>query len=183
MMTELSMHLYTGLCFATAAFSCVLLGVVGIPGGWLLIAFAIGVNCAQGLWLPPDAPHVFHWITILSCVFVGIAGEFVELALGGYGAKLFGASKRGVIGAVIGSPVGAVLGTLLIPIPIVGTLVGAGLGAALGALAGELLARKRAHESWKPALGAAVGRILGSLAKLPFIVTIAVILATAAFVP
>lgn len=179
----LSIHILVGMCFATIALTCVLISLLGIPGGWILIGLAVGVDLAQGLWLAPDAPHTFHWITIAACVLIALGGEAVETLLGGYGAKRFGASKLGIIGAIIGSIIGALSGTVFIPIPFLGTLLGAALGAALGAMLGELIAGKRAEHSWKPALGAALGRVLGSLAKLPFVVSVAVILAIAAFVP
>ncbi len=184
MMTPSSIaHMLVAVCFSLTACLFILASLLGIPGGWILIALAVIVDLAQGLWLPSGSPFVFHPITIIACAFVGVAGEFVESALGGLGAKRFGASKYGIVGAIAGSPFGALAGTIFLPVPPLGTLLGAGVGAALGALVGELLARKRAHESLKPALGAAVGRVLGSLAKLPFIVTIGVILAVAVFVP
>ena len=173
--TMLTLHVLIGLTFSTAALCCVLLSLVGIPGVWILIGLAIGINIGQDMWLDANAPHTFHWITI--------GAEVTETLLGGIGAKRFGASKQGVIGAIAGSIAGAIAGTIFIPIPFLGTLIGAATGAALGAMLGELIAGKQIHHSWKPALGAALGRILGSLAKLPFIVAVAVILSIAAFVP
>ena len=181
--TMLTLHVLIGLTFSTAALCCVLLSLVGIPGVWILIGLAIGINIGQDMWLDANAPHTFHWITIVACVVIAIGAEVTETLLGGIGAKRFGASKQGVIGAIAGSIAGAIAGTIFLPIPFLGTLIGAATGAALGAMLGELIAGKQIHHSWKPALGAALGRILGSLAKLPFIVAVAVILSVAAFVP
>ena len=61
-------------------------------------------------------------------------------------------------------------------------LIGAAVGTAAGAVIGELSTRdKTLAETAKPALGAVIGRVLGTLAKLPLGLVVWVTLAIAAF--
>ena len=171
-----------GLMHATFGVLCVFLVVAGLPGAWLMIVSAILIDCFDWLWLAPDAPLTFHPLTIVAAILVALVGEALEFALSAAGAKRFGASRRGMIGSVIGGVVGAVAGTLFIWIPIVGTLVGALAGTAAGAIIGETSDGKRTmREATQPAVGAVIGRVLGTLAKLPIAVVVWVILAIAAF--
>ena len=88
-----------------------------------------------------------------------------------------------MLGALLGGIVGAIVGTFVIPIPLVGSLIGALFGCGLGAIIGELNNAKdtRLKDTIKPAAGAVVGRILGTLAKLPCAIAVWVILSVAAF--
>ncbi len=175
----------TGLAIGFAAFGalCVLLVVAGIPGTWILIAAAVLVDGFDWLWLPEGAPFTFHPITILVAVALGVVGEALEFGLGALGAKRFGASKRGMICSMIGGVVGGLVATVAIPILIVGTLLGAAMGTALGAILGEMWNGERTFaQSTKPALGAVIGRVLGTLAKLPVALAVWLLLAIAAFV-
>ena len=181
----------TALLLATA-FSifgalCVVLVLVGLPGAWLLIATAIAIDCLDWIWLAPNAPLTFHPLTIVVAILIATAGEAMEFALSAAGAKRFGASRAGMIGAMIGGAIGAIGGTVLIPIPVIGTLMGALCATAAGAIIGELNARKpdgkptSLRDTVAPATGAVLGRVLGTLAKLPIAVMVAALLAIAAY--
>jgi hypothetical protein len=181
----------TALLLATA-FSifgalCVVLVLVGLPGAWLLIATAIAIDCLDWIWLAPNAPLTFHPLTIVVAILIATAGEAMEFALSAAGAKRFGASRAGMIGAMIGGAIGAIGGTVLIPIPVIGTLMGAMCATAAGAIIGELNARKpdgkatSLRDTVAPATGAVLGRVLGTLAKLPIAVIVAALLAIAAY--
>ena len=75
------------------------------------------------------------------------------------------------------------MGTFVIPIPLIGTLIGAALGAAGGALVGELSrGGVSLRETVRPATGAAVGRVAGTVFKLGFAVVILIQLSIAAFI-
>lgn len=168
--------------FGVFGLACVLLVIAGLPGTWILVGAAILVDCLDWLWLPPGAPFTFHPLTILAAVLVGLVGEALEFALSAAGARRFGASRRGMIGSVIGGVAGALFGTVLIWVPIVGTLIGALLGTAAGAVLGEISdGRKTLHDAAQPAIGAVIGRVLGTLAKLPIAVIVFVLLVIAAF--
>jgi len=71
-----------------------------------------------------------------------------------YGARRFGASWRGVLGAVVGGIVGMFIG-------LVGVLVGPFIGAALFELAGERSVKESSRAGW----GATVGLLLAAAAK------------------
>lgn len=181
-MTIESIPIGVGIGFAFFGLLCVLLVVAGLPGTWLLIAAAIAIDCLDWLWLPPGSPLTFHPLTIIAAVLVGLVGEALEFALSAAGAKRFGATKRGMLGAVIGGVVGALAGTALIWIPIVGTFIGALAGTAAGAIIGETSdGKKTMREAAQPAIGAVIGRVLGTLAKLPIAVIVLAILAVAVF--
>ena len=81
----------------------------------------------------------------------------------------------------MGGLAGAVLG-LAIPLPIVGSLIGALIGTFLGAMAGELtLPDQDWRGTLRPATGATVGRVLGTLSKIPIAVAMWIALVVAAF--
>jgi len=171
-----------GALFAAFGVLCILLVVVGLPGTWILIATAVVIDLLDWLWLQPDAPLTFHPLTIVAAVLLGLVGELLEFLLSAAGAKKFGASKRGMLGSVVGGVLGAIFGTVLIWIPILGTLVGAVCGTAAGAVIGEMWdGRATLRDSAKPAFGAVIGRVLGTLSKLPIAIGVWVLLAVAAF--
>lgn len=181
-MTIESIPIGVGIGFASFGLLCILIVVAGLPGTWLLIAAAIAIDCLDWLWLPPGSPLTFHPLTIIAAILVALVGEALEFALSAAGAKRFGASKRGMLGSVIGGMVGALAGTLLIWIPVVGTLVGALVGTAAGAIIGETSdGKKTMRDATQPAIGAVIGRVLGTLAKLPIAVVVWIIFAVAVF--
>jgi hypothetical protein len=173
-----------GLAYTLFALLCVLLVVAGLPGTWLMILAAIIVDCVDRMWLPPGSPLTFHPVTIVVAIVVGLVGELLEFAMSAVGAQRFGATKRGMLGAMIGGVAGALAGTALIWIPILGTIVGALVGTAAGAVIGETWrGQKSMKEATQPAIGAVIGRVLGTLAKLPVAVIVLAILVVAVFRP
>lgn len=167
--------------FTVLGLLCTLLLVLGLPGAWLTIALAVLVDLLDFLWLPePERPTFSIGILAVAVVLAGL-GELVEFAASALGAQRMGASRRGIAGALLGSLVGAVVGTFLIPIPVVGTLAGAIGGSFLGAMLGETSAGRSVEHSMRPATGAAIGRVLGTLGKIPFAVAVWGVLAAAAF--
>jgi hypothetical protein len=177
-------HLPIGIGALFSAFGvlCVFLVVVGLPGTWILIAAAVLIDLLDWLWLQPDAPLTFHPLTLVAAVLLGLVGELLEFLLSAAGAKKFGASPRGMLGSVAGGVVGAIFGTVLIWIPLVGTLIGAVVGTAAGAVLGEMWdGRTTLRDSAKPAFGAVLGRVLGTLSKLPVAVAVWALLVVAAF--
>ena len=83
---------------------------------------------------------------------------------------------------MIGGIVGALLG-ILIPIPLVGSLIGAIAGTFVGAIVGELWAGNHVTKTLKPAAGASIGRLLGTLSKVPIAVAIWAALGVSVFWP
>ena len=79
--------------------------------------------------------------------------------------------------------IGGVIGTFAIPVPLFGSLIGASLGAAAGAWILELSIGRSMDSAVKVGVGAGVGRLGGTIAKLGLGVAIWLILAVAAFWP
>lgn len=154
----------------------------GLPGNWLLLGLAAGLELVSRWFGSPAPPQVFGWHLLAFGAGLAALGEGIEFAAGAVGARWGGGTRRGVVGAIVGGALGAILGTALIPIPLVGTLVGAVLGTFVGALIGEVTAAKRRHpnENLRAALAAAVGRLAGSFAKLALGIVIWALLLRAA---
>lgn len=150
------------------------LTLVGLPGNWLMIATA----AAAAWWLDP--PMFAGWVFVLV---VGLAalGELVELLAGAVGSKRSGGTRWGSVGALLGGVLGAVAGTLFIPLPVLGTILGAAIGAFAGAAALELASGRSPADSVRAGRGAAVGHVLGNLAKFSLGCAIWLTLALAAF--
>lgn len=171
-----------GVLFCLAAAICLLLALLGLPGVWILIAIAVAIDLLDGWWLSPEQRPTFSLAAIVASVLLAGVGELVEFLASAAGAKRGGASRGGILGSLVGAFGGSIAGTLLIPVPLLGTLAGAVVGAFLGAVLGELAGGSTARGSIRPATGAAVGRVLGTLGKLPFAIAVAAILAVAAFI-
>ena len=170
------------LIFITLGAGSIALVIVGLPGTWLLIGLAVGLEFLQRLWAPAGSEWLIPWWVFVVAVVVAIIGEILEFLAGALGAKKGGASKRGMLGALIGGLVGTIAGTIIIPIPIVGSLIGAIAGCGLGAIVGEMTAAEdiQLKDTIKPAAGAVIGRILGTLAKVPCALIAWVVLCAAA---
>ncbi len=165
--------------FSLLAACCGSLVLVGLPGIWMMIALAVLNELANVLhW--GQGGHWFAWTAIGGAVAIALAAEVIELFSAVAGAKLGGASKSGMLGALVGGVSGCVIGTLLLPC--VGTLAGAALGAAVGAIVCEVsFARRTFKESLVPAAGAAGGRIAGLFAKISLAIAAWIVLVVGAF--
>lgn len=125
-------------------------GVVlpALPGSALLVAGALLVGWADGF------TRVSGW-TVGACAILGAAIWGVDFAAGVLGAKAFGASRWAVIGSGVGLVVGLFLG-----------LPGIILGPAVGALLFEYARNPDFERALKAGVGAFLGFVLGSVAKV-----------------
>jgi uncharacterized protein YqgC (DUF456 family) len=141
------------LWFALAAL-LVLLGIVGLvlpvlPGTPLLLA-----GLVLAAWAENFAYVGWGWLALLGAI--AFLGYFIDFAAGAFGAKRFGASRAGIIGAALGA-----FGGLFFGLP------GVLLGPFLGAVAGEVLvARKQPEAAGRAGVGAVLGLAFGAAAKL-----------------
>jgi len=169
------------ILFALTGVICVASVLLSLPGTWVMIGLAIIIELIDGLYLSSDPGTTFGWTVILIAVALGIVGEIFEFLAGATGARAGGSSRRGMFGALIGGIIGAILGTF-IPVPLIGTIIGAIAGTFIGAIVGELLyPEKRFAQTIRPATGASIGRLLGTLAKVPVAFAVWLILVIAAF--
>jgi hypothetical protein len=149
----------------------VVLVLFQLPGTWLIL-IATGIVA----WLLRE-PNIFGPWTLLVLLLLAVLGEVLETASGAVGARRSGGSPHGAWGSVLigiaGATVGAsVAGSLTLPwiwiapawlaIVLAGAVVGAGAGAILG--------DRMAGRSWASArragVGAALGRLGGTVGKL-----------------
>ncbi|APG28116.1 hypothetical protein A7E78_09835 [Syntrophotalea acetylenivorans] len=131
----------------------VLSGIVGLivpalPGSPLLFA---GLFCAA--WAE-DFVYV-SWGTLTLLGFLTILAWLADFVAGAFGAKRFGASNRAMVGAAIGALVGMFF-----------SLPGLLLGPFIGAMAFELTARADLQAASRAGVGAFLGLVLGTAAKM-----------------
>lgn len=153
--------------FALVGLIAVVLTPVGVPGAWMMVGVAGTVDVTAMLF-GGAKPLPFGVTSIVVALAAATAGEVLEFVAAAMGAKAGGASRSGMVGSLVGGFVGVIAGTLLVPVPVVGSVVGALVGVVTGALVGEMAFHgRRAGDAVRPAAGAALGRLLGSVAKLP----------------
>ncbi len=138
---------------------------------WLLAALVVVVGLA-GTVLPmlPGVPLVFAglllaawvdgfahvgWPLLLVLALLTLLSLVVDVAASSLGAKGAGAGRAAMLGAAVGTLVGLFFG-----------LAGLVIGPFLGAAAGQFLVRQNVTEAGRAGVGAWVGFVLGSLAKL-----------------
>ena len=171
--------------FSLLGLGCLLLVALSLPGTWILLGLAVGIELLDGHYLTGADPVTFGWVAIGVCAGLAGIGEALEAAAGAAGVKAGGGSKRGMVGAIVGGILGAIVLTPVIPIPVIGTLLGALIGTFCGALVAE---RTRpdtdglSHQL-KAAGGATLGRLLGTIAKTTIAVCVWVALSVLAFWP
>jgi uncharacterized protein YqgC (DUF456 family) len=167
--------------FAVLGAGCVFVVLLGLPGTWILLLIAGAMQFTDRLWRSGDL-HTFSWWTLAIAAVLALLGEAFEFVAGVAGAKRGGASQRGMIGALLGGIVGAIVGAS-VGFGI-GAIPGGFIGSALGAIVGELSHPHMTLEmSLKPAGGAAVGRLAGTMGKLVLALLLWIGLSIAAFVP
>jgi uncharacterized protein YqgC (DUF456 family) len=133
---------------------CFSIGLLGsffpiIPGNLIVWAGVL----SHRLWLGEDS---VSWWLVCTTGLMTLAALLADVLLGLWGAKRFGASKNGLIGAVIGAIIG-----LFLPPPLLWLI----LGPLLGAILGELTAGKNLAAGSKAGLGALVGSLLAFVLK------------------
>jgi hypothetical protein len=181
---ELAIVITVGVLFSLLGLVCIFLVVLGLPGTWIMLALALCIEIADTLYLPEGDDQTFRWRVLLACVVLAAIGELLEFFAGMLGARTGGSSKRGMWGALIGGIGGGILG-IGIPLPIIGPLIGAAIGTFIGAILGELTGAEGAtvRGSLRPATGATIGRVLGTLSKIPIAVLVWATLTIAALWP
>ena len=92
---------------------------------------------------------------LLLLVGISVLAYALDYAAGALGAKKFGGSWWGAVGALLGAIVGIFFGPL-----------GLVLGPIVGAALGELARSRRLGTSIRSAFGTVVGMVLGTVAKL-----------------
>lgn len=142
-----------------------------------IAAFALGIAGFAGLVIPglPGAPLLFlglaaaawaegfafvDWRTLLLLAVLAALTYVVDVAATALGAQQFGGSKRAVAGAAIGVVAGLFFG-----------LPGILLGPFLGATIAELSHRRHLRDAGIAGIGATLGLLVGTVAKVALAVS------------
>jgi hypothetical protein len=134
----------------------VLLNIVSLPGNVVPML----VSLAYYLW-GEEGTMPGPWL--LAGVGIFLSGEIVEQLSSIFGAKVFGASRAGMLGAFLGGIVGAILGTALLPV--VGTVLGVFAGCFVFAVLFEL---SFGGKGLLRSLASGMGSLLGKLFALAY---------------
>ena len=151
-----------GLSLALVVMLIGLIGSIlpGLPGTPLVLVAAIG----HRLWFGAASINNAVLITLVLLTVVSLVFDFLATALG---AKKFGATWRGVVGAVLGGLIGLFF-----------SLPGIILGPFIGATLFEMLGDKQFKVAAKAGAGAVVGLILGVVGKSAICVIMILLFAT-----
>lgn len=140
--------------------------IIGFSVTLLVMLAAFGVSIIPGFPGPPIvlAAATLHrvcfgqhgvGVLMLICLALLTAATVVlDYVASSYGAKRFGATWRGVLGAFVGGVVGLFF-----------SLPGIIVGPFLGAMAFELLGGYEVHKASRAGLGATLGMFAGVVAK------------------
>ena len=135
-----------------------LISVIGLPGIW-------GITAGILIWSLVDGFVKIGVGWIIFFVLISILSTFVDNVVVLLGAKKYGASKWGMVGAFVSLIIGFLLGNL----------IGMLFGMFIGAVSAEMLVMKK--ES-KEALHVGVGTVVGYIASIvvKFVLAIVVII-------
>lgn len=111
------------------------------------------------LWVP----EALGWTFVIATGLLTLFAQLVDLLCSYYGARRFGASWYGAVGALVGTVAGPLL---LSVIPGYGTILGLIVGPVLGAVGGELIAGRSLKDGGRAGLGSVVGGVLAFGIKL-----------------
>ena len=141
------------LCWL-AAIVVMAIGLIGtvlpvLPGTTIILAAAI----VHRLIVGPEKG--MGWWSLGGLIGLALVSYGIEFASSYFGAKYFGATRWGLVGAIIGGIVGIFTGFVtLVILPIV------------GAILGELIAGKRLINAGKAGWGTLLGSLAGMIGKL-----------------
>ena len=137
--------------FAIVLFAIGLIGTVLpiFPGAVIIFAGAVIHRMMVG------AEKSVGWKTIAILGALTLASYALDFLGSYFGAKYFGATKWGTIGAIVGALVGLFFG-----------IIGLFVGPVLGAIAGEFIAGKKAIAAGRAGWGSLLGHLGGMIGKL-----------------
>jgi uncharacterized protein YqgC (DUF456 family) len=137
--------------FAIVLFAIGLIGTVLpiLPGTTIILAGAVIHRMMLG------AEKSIGWPTLGILILLTLATYLLDFLGSYFGAKYFGATKWGTIGAIIGALIGLFFG-----------IIGLFVGPVIGAITGEFIAGKRAVDAGKAGWGSLLGNLGGMIGKL-----------------
>ncbi|MFO1487430.1 MAG: DUF456 domain-containing protein [Verrucomicrobiota bacterium] len=151
-----------GLSVALLIMGCALIGnlIPALPGTPLALAAAV----VHRLYFGEASASITVMVVLIILTAVSVIVDFAATALG---ARKFGATWRGMLGAVLGGAIGLVFG-------LPGIIAGPFLGATLFELVGD----KQLKAAAKAGAGAVIGLLLGAVGKSAICVIMMALFAT-----
>lgn len=151
---DILIYILVGILFLAG----IVLTVLTLPGVWLVY---VGVLLLSAL----DSFEVISPSILVVLFILSLLSTFVDNIVVALGAKKFGGSNWGMVGAIVGGIVGLILGSF----------VGMFLGPILGATIFEIIfARKDLKNAFKAGIGSFIGIIVSILLKIGFTIGMAV---------
>ncbi len=132
------------------------LAALQLPGTWLILVSAAGYDWYYG-W------QRIGWKWLIGLAVVAALAELLDTIASVIATRRAGASRRATIGALAGGFGGMIL--LSVPVPVLGTVIGGLVGCFLGALLAEMTVRDDIKAGTRVGLFAALGRLVGLIAK------------------
>jgi uncharacterized protein YqgC (DUF456 family) len=164
------------LIFAVILLLALFMVPLGLPGTWIMLAAAVGLNAIVGHTIIGDP---IGWVPIIGTLTLAVIGEVFEFTIAARYTKKYGGSRRAGWGAILGGIVGAIVG---VPVPVVGSVIGAFVGSFIGALVLEYSREANHRTATRVAWGALIGRVFATAAKTGIGVAMAVWLIWAALI-
>ena len=143
---ELFWWLITVVLFAVGLIGTVL---PVFPGTIIILAGAI----LHRIMLGPEKS--IGWRTIATLLLLTVVTYALDFLSGYFGAKYFGATRWGMLGAILGALVGIFFG-----------VAGLFIGPVIGAVLGEFIAGKRMIDAGRAGWGSLLGNLSAMIAKL-----------------
>jgi uncharacterized protein len=136
---------------AVILFAVGLIGTVlpAFPGTIIILAGAL----LHRIMLGPEKS--ISWITIAILVALTLATYALDFLSSYFGARYFGATKWGMLGALLGALIGIFFG-----------IAGLFVGPVIGAVAGEFIAGKRIIDAGRAGWGSLLGNLGALIGKL-----------------
>jgi uncharacterized protein len=136
---------------AVILFAIGLIGTVVpvFPGTIIILAGAI----LHRVMLGPEKS--ISWWTIAILILLTLVAYALDFLSGYFGARFFGATKWGMLGALVGVVIGIFFG-----------IAGLFVGPVIGAIAGEFIAGKRMIDAGRAGWGSLLGNLGAMMGKL-----------------
>lgn len=151
------MHLAGNIFFIIILVAALLAIPFGIPGTFVIFLASVIYGVITHF---SQVTQTLIWVLLVIALF----GELIEYFAGILGAKKFGASRAGIMGAIAGGILGGIVGTGILPL--IGSVIGLLIGAFSGAFLVELILKKKPAQALRAGWGTFTGRIGGILTKV-----------------
>ncbi len=145
---------------------------LSIPGNFIIFLNSVWYGIATNF-------NQFSFSFLITLFIVAVAVELLEYFVIAFGARKYGASRLGVVGAILGGIGGGVSGFFFSPV--FGAMVGGFAGVIVGTLSVEMLRGKHVREAAHATVGAILGRVGGLTIKAIGTVTMIFIVANKMF--